>query len=452
MQTTLLAVAIAIILALVAALVAPLVVDWSLYRSAFEDEASRLTGLTVRVNGTIEARILPSPHIKLRDVEVGEAGREPQIRAGVVELEVGLGPLVRGEVRATEVRLLMPQIRLGLDASGALDWPSPSSSFDAETLTVSRLNVENGRVTFTDAASGSRLVLEKLSFNGDIRSFLGPFNGEGAFVAGGESFGFRISGNRVGEDGKLKLRLGVDPTTQPLTTEIDGSLGFERGVPQFDGTLSLARPVGVTLAGGVRVMSNPWQLAGKISATPAAAALKELAFQYGPEERAAVFNGKAELKFGAHPRLDGELSAHQVDVDRMLAAPDMTHRPPLVMFKSFLEEIIGAVRPPLPVAAGVAIEAVTVGGATIQSLHGHVRFDDGKGWGFDDVAFRAPGFTTVSLSGRLGASPQGFTLGWAGEHRIGRPESVDGVARRRRRAAFRSGPEHDRAWRRHHCR
>ena len=66
MQTTLLGVAIAIILALVAALVAPLVVDWSQYRAAFEDEASRLTGLTVRVNGSIDARILPSPHFKLR--------------------------------------------------------------------------------------------------------------------------------------------------------------------------------------------------------------------------------------------------------------------------------------------------------------------------------------------------------------------------------------------------
>jgi large subunit ribosomal protein L24 len=409
-QTTLLGVAIAIILALVSALVAPLVVDWSRYRSTFEDEASRLSGLTVHVNGTIEARILPSPHIKLRDVEVGEAGREPQVRAGAVEIEVGLGPLARGEVRATEVRVLAPQIRLGLDRAGAFDWPSLSSSFDAETLTVSRLNVENGRVTLVDAASGSRLVLEKVSFNGDIRSFLGPFNGEGAFVADGEPYGFRISGNRVGEDGKLKLRLGVDPTNQPLITEIDGLLGFDRGVPQFDGTLSLARPVGVTLAGGARVMSNPWQLAGKITATPASATLKELAFQYGPEERAAVVNGKAELKFGQHPHLDGEISAHQVDVDRMLAAPDVTHRPPLVLFKGFLEEFIAAVRPPLPVAAGVAIEAVTVGGATIQSLHGHVRFDDRKGWGLDDFAFRAPGFTAVSLSGRLGASPQGFSL------------------------------------------
>jgi len=76
-QTTLLGLAIAIILALVAALVAPLVVDWNHFRTAFENEASRLTGLSVRVTGTIDARILPTPRIKLRNVEVGEAGQEP---------------------------------------------------------------------------------------------------------------------------------------------------------------------------------------------------------------------------------------------------------------------------------------------------------------------------------------------------------------------------------------
>jgi uncharacterized protein involved in outer membrane biogenesis len=413
-QTTLLGIAIAIILALVAALVAPLVVDWSHYRSAFEDEASRLTGLAVHVNGTIDARILPSPHIKLRDVEVGAAGREPRVRAAAVELDIGLGPLIRGEVQATQVRLLAPQIRLGLDKAGALDWPKPSSAFQADALTVSHLSVENGRVTLSDAASGSHFVLEKVSFDGDVRSFFGPFNGDGAFVAGGEPYAFRISGNRVGDDGRLKLRLGVDPADQPLTAEIDGLLGFHGGVPQFDGTLSLARLVGATLAGGARVMSIPWQLAGKISATPAAATLQDLAFQYGPEERAAAFKAKAALTFGDHPHLDGEISAAQVDVDRMLAAPDVTHRPPLVMFKSFLEGFMTAVRPPLPVAVGVAIEAVTVGGATLQSLHGHVRFDarqgSNQGWGLDDFAFRAPGFTTVSLSGRLGASSQGFML------------------------------------------
>ena len=54
-----------------------------------------------------------------------------------------------------------------------------------------------------------------------------------------------------------KLKLGVDPSNHPLTTEIEGTLSFDRGLPQFDGTLALARPVGVTLARGERVMNDP---------------------------------------------------------------------------------------------------------------------------------------------------------------------------------------------------
>ena len=145
MQTTLLGLAFVIILALVSALVAPLVVDWSHYRSAFEQEAARLVGLPVRVNGAIEARILPSPRVELRDVEVGQAGQAPQVRAAAVELELGLGSLLRGEVRATELHLVAPQINLALDRSGAVDWPALSSSFRPDALTVSRLNVEDGR-------------------------------------------------------------------------------------------------------------------------------------------------------------------------------------------------------------------------------------------------------------------------------------------------------------------
>ena len=81
MQTTLLGLGIAIILALVSALAAPLVIDWNRYRPRFEQEASRLTGLAVRVNGTIEARILPTPRIKLADV-VGRRGRPEAANTG----------------------------------------------------------------------------------------------------------------------------------------------------------------------------------------------------------------------------------------------------------------------------------------------------------------------------------------------------------------------------------
>ena len=408
MQTTLLGLGLAIILALVSALVAPLVVDWSHYRSAFEQEAARLVGLPVHVNGAIDARILPSPRIELHDVEVGQAGRPPQVRAATVELELGLGSLLRGQVRVTELHLVTPQITVALDRSGAIDWPALSSSFRPDALTISRLNVEDGRVILADAASGARVTLQKLWFNGDIRSFIGPFRGEGAFVVGDELYGYRISGGRF-EDGGLKLKLGIDPSNHPLTTEIEGTLSFDHSLPQFDGTLALTRPVGVTLARGERVMSDPWQLTGKFHATPASASLQDLALQYGPEERAVNVSGKAELTFGQHPRVDGTLSARHVDVDRALANPDVTHRPPLVMIKSFLETFVATVKPSLPGTVGIAVDAATVGGTTLQSLHGTVRFD-GKNWGFKDFAFRAPGFTEVNLSGQLDNGPQGLAF------------------------------------------
>jgi hypothetical protein len=408
-QTTLLGLAIAIILALVAALVAPFVVDWNHYRTAFENEASRLTGLSVRVTGTIDARILPTPRIKLRNVEIGEAGREPRLRAGSLDLEVRLGPLIRGEVQATEARLVTPQIDLALDSSGAIDWPVPTRAWRADDLSISRLRIEDGSIVFADAASGSRLMLQKLSFDGDIRSLLGPFRGEGTFVAGDEPYSYRISGGRGDADTGFKIRLGVNPSNHPLTTDVDGTLSLDNGVPQFDGTIALARPVGAALSSGQRVMNDPWHAGGAIRATPTAASLRDLTFQYGPDERAAVFTGKADLTFGAHPYFDGEIAALEVDVDRALAEPDLTHQPPLLVAKGFVDAFVASVKPPLPGKFAVSIAGLTVGGTNVQSLHGVARFD-ATGWSLDGFELRAPGLTQVSLSGHVGQSGRGLAF------------------------------------------
>ena len=409
MQTTLLALAIAVILALVAALVAPLVVDWNHYRAAFETEASRLTGLDVRVKGSIDARILPSPLITLRNVEIGAAGGQPQFRAASLELEVSLGPLLRGEVRANEMHLLSPQISLGLDRSGAVGWPGLSPSFRPEAISISRLNIADGRITLSDAASGSQLVLQQVSFRGDIGSFIGPFRGEGAFTLGAGQYGYRISGGRFEPDSGIKLRLGIDPADYPLTADIDGALTVDHGVPQFQGKIGLARLAAAALASGQRLMSEPWHAGGAVSATPASASLRDIAFQYGPDERAVILNGSAALTFGAHPHFESQVSALQVDIDRALADPDVTRQPPLVMMKGFFETFAAAVKPPIPGEIGIGIEAVTIGGTTLQSLHGDVHFDD-NGWSINNLECRAPGLTQVSLSGRFDDTAQGLSF------------------------------------------
>ena len=408
MQTTLLGIAILIIVALVSALVAPLVVDWNRYRSTFEQEASELAGFPVHVRGPIEARILPAPHIILRNVDAG-TDRQPWLRAQTVEVEVGLGPLIRGELQATSLRLVAPQIALGLNRAGALDWPAASSAAHPDLVSISRFEIEDGRVALGDAASGSRLVLRKVFFQGDIRALPGPFRGEGSFVAGDELYGYRISGNRLDGDSGLKLRLGIDPANHPLTAEIDGTLKADRGVPSFQGVVTLERPVGAALASGARVINDPVRLTGKVAATPASATLENLELQYGPDDRPINLAGKAEVVFGANPRLYGSVSSRQVDLDRALAAPDVTHRPPFVMLKDFAEALVSSVKSPLPMTASVAVDALTIGGTTLQSLAGKVIVDD-KGWSVRDVSFRAPGGSEVNLSGQLDAGKQGLVF------------------------------------------
>ena len=71
MQTTLLGLAIAIIIALVAALVGPYFIDWNQFRPQFEAEASRIIGSPVRVSGELDARLLPTPSLRLRSAVVG---------------------------------------------------------------------------------------------------------------------------------------------------------------------------------------------------------------------------------------------------------------------------------------------------------------------------------------------------------------------------------------------
>ena len=170
---------------------------------------------------------------------------------------------MRGELRATEMRLVAPQFNIGLDADGQIDWPTLALA--NETLSIDRLRIEDGRATLTDAASKSRLVLDQLWFTGEVRSLTGPIRGKGEFVTGGGLYGYEISAGRAGPDG-TRLSFSLKTDERPLTVEADGLLAFERGGPRFDGALTLSRPAGAVLAGGKAVAFEPWRLTSKVKA------------------------------------------------------------------------------------------------------------------------------------------------------------------------------------------
>jgi large subunit ribosomal protein L24 len=408
-QTTLLGLAIAIILALVTALVGPLFIDWNKYRGEFEARATQLTGLQVRLAGPIEARLLPTPTLTLQRIDVFRPGEAGAVRANKLGIEFSLGALMRGEMRATDVRVEGAEFTFGLDATGHLDWPAPAGGFDPDAISIERLDIVNSRAIFADSASGAGLVLDNLEFRGELRSLAGPVKGEGSFWTNSQHYPYRVSASRAGDDGAVRVRLSLDPIDRPMSAEADGSLWVERGIPRFEGSLQVARSVSRAPRGGQALIIEPWRFTSRIKGDSTAAVLEQVEFQYGPDDRAIKLKGDAKLTLGSQPQLEGVLSSTQVDLDRLLALPEPTRRRPLLAVKALTEYFGGAGQLPIPVKFGISVENVTLAGATLQRVTGDVK-TDGETWDVESLDFRAPGLTQVRLSGRINNGPQGIAF------------------------------------------
>ena len=401
MQTTLLGLAIAIILALLAALVGPLLIDLGNYRSVFETEARRLTGANIRVAGPIDARLLPSPRLTLHDITVGDGN--DVVRARSLDVEFALGSLMRGEWRATEMQLVGPQVALGLDDSGHVRAPSVAVSFRPDDLSINRLRIEDGTITLTNAGNDGSITLGRVSFNGEVRSLVGPLKGEGSVTLAGKRFPYRLTTNRLNDDGSMRLRVVVDAADYPLSIEADGALAIVAREPSFDGTLNLSRPVGIVernAAEPADALTQPWRIGGKIKASGKSALMDNLEFQYGSEEQGFKLTGVADLKFGRNPRFQGVLSGRQIDVDRVISGSGGATQSPVAVMRKLTELGTAAFRTTLPVQLGLGIDLVTLGGNSIQNLRGDIS-SSAEGWNLERFEFRAPGMTQVRVSGRL---------------------------------------------------
>ena len=69
MNSLLLTLAALFILVLSALFAAPLFIDWNDYRPAFEEQATKLLGRDVKVDGKVHLILLPAPELKFDDVK-----------------------------------------------------------------------------------------------------------------------------------------------------------------------------------------------------------------------------------------------------------------------------------------------------------------------------------------------------------------------------------------------
>ncbi len=397
MQTTLLGLAIAFIIALIAALIGPYFIDWNQFRPQFETEATRVVGAPVRVGGALDARLLPTPSLRLRSVTVGGANDLGKVRADKLDVEFSLGSLMRGEWRATELTINGMALDLGLDSQGRIDWPASTGKFNLGSLAIDRLNL-TGRIALHDASSRGTLELNDIAFSGDVRSLAGSVRGDGAFTLTGVRYPFRVSSGQSADASGTRVHLGIDPGKRALSADLDGVLNFEARAPRFEGAVTLAAPHGAKPRGsGGEASQTPWRISARIKADPSAARLEQLEASFGSEETALKIIGLADIRLGGLPLLHAVLSARQLDADKF-AAKDNNTAEPIRLLPGFRALMAAMPSVPFPAQIEFSSEQVMLGGRPVQNLAVDLRVD-ARSWTIDRLDLRAPGSTRVSLSG-----------------------------------------------------
>ena len=400
MQTTLLGLAIAFILALVAALIGPYFIDWNQFRPQFETEASKIIGAPVRVDGALDARLLPTPTLRLRSVVVGGANDLGKIRADKLDVEFSLGDLMRGQWRANELAVGGLAVELGLDPQGKVEWPAWNGTFNFASLSIDRLNL-TGRIALHDAASRSTLELNDIAFSGDVRSLAGAVHGDGNFTVEGIRYPFRVSSGQSPDGKATRVHLNIDPGQRPISVDVEGLLSFNARAPRFEGTAVLATPPPKK---GDK-SSAPWRLSAKLKADHAAAQLEQIEVGYGADDRALKFSGSGDIRFGPWPLLHAVMSARQLDADKLLARDDAkagnNDNNASIQPARLLPALHGmlAELPHVPIKSRIetSAEQIMLGGRPLQNvaidLHG-----DATSWAIDRMDLGAPGNTRVSFT------------------------------------------------------
>lgn len=414
MQTTLLGLAIAFILALVAALIGPHFIDWNQFRPQFETEASKIIGAPVRVDGALDARLLPTPTLRLRSIVVGGANDLGKIRADKLDVEFSLGDLMRGAWRANELTVGGLAVDLGLDQHGKVEWPAWNGTFNFASLAIDRLNL-TGRIALHDAASRSTLELNDIAFSGDVRSLAGAVHGDGDFTVEGTRYPFRISSGQSPDGNATRVHLNIDPGQRPISVDVEGLLSFNARVPRFEGTAVLATPPPKK---GADKSPAPWRLSAKIKADHAAAQLDQIEASYGAEDRALKLAGTGDVRFGVSPLLHVVMSARQLDADKLLVKDaakagnndNATTQPARLLpaLHGMLKELPHA---PIKTRIEASAEQIMLGGRPLQNVaidfHG-----DATSWAIDRMDLGAPGNTRLSFT-RAG-KPSGASNDFSG--------------------------------------
>lgn len=406
MNGTLTALGIALVLALAAALVGPFFVDWNAYRSVFEEQARTSLGLPMKVGGDVEARLLPSPYVRLRDVVVGEGPSKLEIAD--FRLRLDLAPLLKGEFHVNEMKLDGPRLVLQLDKNGKPILPvvAASGPANAEAITLRRFEIVNGAASVLDPRTGAHYVIDRINGGGEAASLRGPFKLEAAFQFDGAPWSIGLNMGKLNDQQSARIKLELEPGGSPRTVDFDGAVSLAGGSPRFEGAFVVARPAPRGDAAAAEAGAVPWRFQARIRADLARVEAETFDLQYGPDDKALKVAGQGTLAIGAEPRFEAKLNSRQLDFDRALSRGDVKPTPAEVAGR-VAELFSGSGLAALPGRLRVEVQGAVVAGDLLQDIDLDLETTR-TDWRIVAARARLPGSADLVTSGTLDPRAPGY--------------------------------------------
>ncbi|RPI58488.1 MAG: AsmA family protein, partial [Lysobacterales bacterium] len=165
-----------VVLLVVVAVAVTLLFDPNDYKDEITAAVQRSTGRELTLDGDLELALFPTIRIAVGSAALSNApgfGDEPMARIGSASLNVALLPLLAQRVEISEARLSGLELNLARDRRGANNWQdlgrgTPAGEAPAADgaaapaaldLGVGAIEIEDARIVWNDAATGSRWEL-----------------------------------------------------------------------------------------------------------------------------------------------------------------------------------------------------------------------------------------------------------------------------------------------------
>ncbi|GAB5375438.1 MAG: AsmA-like C-terminal region-containing protein [Acuticoccus sp.] len=403
----------ALVLALFTALVGPYFVDWTAYRGVFEANAERMLGARVTIDGEAELRLLPSPRMRLTDVRLGETSH-PLLAAETVELDVELTPLLRGELRVSELRLDAPVVRLTIADNGRLEMPDMAADtaltalFNVDDIAVDDIALSGGTLAITDRRTGTERTVTDIALAGRAQSLRGPFNASGTLRVDGKPHDLQFGAGALEAD-TMPLSARLAPTDGGVSLAFEGAMVPRVDAPALRGELTV-----------VATGRPAWSLRGEVRASTQALTLSRGTARYGTGDAALEFTATGRYGLADAEPLTIALAARQLDLDRVeralrtTAAPGApATRPPADWagaLTDHLAPLLAMLETPrghrIDVAATLDIGTLVAGGALVRDVSA-AFVSDATGVRVERAEALLPGDTTIDITGRIGSAFSG---------------------------------------------